>query len=108
MDSLGTYLKKARNKKNLSLRDVEKKCGIKDSKLSRVERNRDSFKPSELRMLANLYDIDIIKVYLLSGILMESDINYNNPFENTDMLNDEEIKSIQTIINIYTKERIVP
>ena len=108
MDSLGTYLKRARNKKNFSLRDVEKKCGIKNSKLSRVERNRDSFKPSELRMLANLYDIDIIKVYLLSGILMESDIKNNYMFENVDMLNDEEIKSIQTIINIYTRERVVP
>lgn len=50
MNDLGTYLKELRNKLHLSLKDVQERCGVTDSKLSRLERGEGrDFSPLELK-----------------------------------------------------------
>ena len=42
MNSIGDYLKEARNKCRLSLKDVHDRCGVTDSKLSRMKEEKES------------------------------------------------------------------
>ena len=58
MRSIGEYLKDKRTQLNLSLKEVKDKCGITDSKLSRIERGEQLPEPSELRKLSVLYGLD--------------------------------------------------
>ena len=105
--TLGTQLKNARNTNQLSLKDVKELCGIADSKLSRVERGgKEKLRPDELKKLADLYDLNIVELYILAGYLAEEDLTqYQLVFENTSLLTDEEKQSIQTQINLFAKRR---
>ena len=105
MNDLGIYLKELRNKLHLSLKDVQERCGVNDSKLSRLERGecRD-FSPVELKKLAQLYDVNVILLYIKAGYLDESDLSaYQLIFKNANLLNEEEHLSIQTQINLLTR-----
>lgn len=107
MSNIGNYLKQSRNNSHLSLKDVHERCGITDSKLSRMERGEGkTLEPIELRKLAHLYGIDVISLYIKAGYLDESDLSdYQLVFNNTDLLNEEEKQSIQTQIDLLTKGR---
>lgn len=109
MSSIGDYLKKARNNCHLSLKDVYDYCGVTDSKLSRMERGEGkSLDPTELKKLAKLYRINVIDIYINAGYLEQSDLSdYQLVFKNADLLDEEEKKSIQTQINLFTKGRQV-
>lgn len=109
MSDLGTYLKELRNELHLSLKDVQERCGVTDSKLSRLERSEGrDFSPLELKKLAQLYGVNVIPLYIKAGYLDESDLSeYQLLFENANLLNEEEHSSIQTQINLLTKGRQV-
>lgn len=109
MSNIGNYLKQSRNNCHLSLKDVHDRCGVTDSKLSRMERGEGKpLEPLELRKLAHLYGIDVISLYIMAGYLDESDLSdYQRVFKNTDLLNEEEKQSIQTQIDLFTKGRQV-
>ena len=107
MSKIGTYLKEARNQRSLSLKDVYERCGVTDSKLSRMERGEGKpLDATELRKLAKLYGINVIPLYLMAGYLDDSDLSeYQLVFKHTDLLDDEEMQSIQTQIDLLTKGR---
>lgn len=109
MNSIGDYLKEARNKCRLSLKDVHDRCGVTDSKLSRMERGEGKpLDPAELKKLAQLYGIGVVPIYIMAGYLDESDLSdYQLVFKNADLLDEEEKKSIQTQIDLLTKGRLV-
>lgn len=109
MNDLGTYLKELRNNLHLSLKDVQERCGVTDSKLSRLERGEGrDFSPLELKKLAQLYGVNVIPLYIKAGYLDENDLSeYQLIFENANLLNEEEHSSIQTQINLFTKGRQV-
>ena len=109
MNDIGNYLKKARNNCHLSLKDVYDRCGVTDSKLSRMERGEGKpLDAAELRKLAQLYGIGVVPIYIMAGYLDESDLSdYLLVFKNTDLLNEEEKQSIQTQIDLFTKGRQV-
>lgn len=109
MNKIGSYLRDARNRCQLSLNDVFNYCGITNSKLSRMERGKGKMpEPVDLRKLAQLYEIDIIPLYIMAGYLVENDLsNYQFVFRNAELLKDDEKQSIQTQINLFTKGRQV-
>ena len=109
MNDIGNYLKKVRNNCHLSLKDVYDRCGVTDSKLSRMERGEGKpLDAAELRKLAQLYGIGVVPIYVMAGYLDESDLSdYQLVFKNTDLLNEEEKQSIQTQIDLFTKGRQV-
>lgn len=109
MNNIGDYLKEARNKCRLSLKDVHERCGVTDSKLSRMERGEGKpLDPAELKKLAQLYGIGVVPIYIMAGYLDESDLSeYQLVFKNADLLDEEEKKSIQTQIDLLTKGRQV-
>lgn len=109
MNDVGNYLKEMRNKCRLSLKDVYDRCGVTDSKLSRMERGEGKpLEPAELKKLAQLYGIGVVPIYIMAGYLNEGDLSdYQLVFKNADLLDEEEKKSIQTQIDLLTKGRQV-
>ena len=109
MSDIGNYLKEVRNKCHLSLKDVHDRCGVTDSKLSRMERGEGKpLDPAELKKLAQLYGIGVVPVYIMAGYLDESDLlDYQLVFRNADLLDEEETQSVQTQIDLLTKGRQV-
>ncbi len=109
MTNVGNYLKEIRNKCQLSLKDVHDRCGVTDSKLSRMERGEGKpLEPTELKKLAQLYGADVVPIYIMAGYLDESDLSdYQLVFKNADLLDEEEKKIIQTQIDLLTKGRRV-
>lgn len=107
MKDIGIYLKELRNQCQLSLKDVYERCGVTDSKLSRMERGEGRIlDPTELKKLARLYGVSVVPLYIMAGYLDEQDLSgYQLVFNNTDLLNDEERQSIQTQIDLLTKGR---
>lgn len=108
MVSLGDYLKTARLNRGLSLKDVQEKTGIKDSRLSRIEKesNKTETNPSLLKVLAELYEISVIELYFIAGYLDKEILSdYQSFFKNVDLLNDEEKAHVQNLIDLFTKGR---
>ena len=91
MDSLGDYLKEARIRQGLSLKDVYRETGISDSRLSRIENGSTAF----------LVDLLINAGYLDAEALS----SYERVFRNVDLLSDDERNHIQEQIDLFTKGR---
>ena len=107
LNELGIFLRNVRNAKNLSLKAVQKATGISDSRLSRIENgDNTSPAPADLKMLSQLYQIDIIEIFLLAGYLTPEDLsNYQHTFKNVDKLSPEEMQNIQNSIYLFTKSK---
>ena len=81
---LGKYLKKLRNDKHLSLREVNRITDISYSHLNMIENGKRNVTPALLRVLANLYCIDYLNLYEKAGYIDliedEKKVNYRNYF----------------------------
>lgn len=107
MDTLGDFLRQQRTRLRLNMNDVYEKTGLTDSRLSRIEHGEiNLLKPFEIRKLAELYDINILQLYLMAGYITEQDISdYQFVFKNAELLNDAEHRNIQTTIDLFTQGR---
>lgn len=108
MSKVGDYLKKARSGQDLSLKDVYKKTGITDSRLSRIENGCKPFEatPEEMKALARLYKIGLVEFLLDTGYLDTGALSaYERVFRNVELLSDEERRLIQEQIDLFTKGR---
>lgn len=106
MENIGMYLKQIRNERELTLKDVYKRCGVTDSRLSRYERGEGKpLNPMELKKIAEVYEIGVVETYILAGYLDENDLkDYQLVFKNANLLDDEEKTSIQTQIDLLIKK----
>lgn len=66
---LGVQLKELREKKGLSLREVNKLTGISYSHLNMIENSKRNVTPALLRNLANVYNVNYIDLYYLAGYM---------------------------------------
>lgn len=109
MIAIGDFLKQQRQMLGLSMSEVHKQTGITDSKLSRIEhREGRPSDPLELKKLAELYQVNIVTLYLMAGYLTENDLcDYRFGFDGAALLTEEERKNIQTQIHLFTKGRMV-
>lgn len=108
MSDFGKVLKELREKNGLSLKDVTEKTEISDSKLSRIEnnKNRSEVEPSILIKLSKLYGINLVDLYIIAGYLdAEALSSYRQVFNNVDLLTDDERNHIQEQIDLFTKGR---
>jgi HTH-type transcriptional regulator, competence development regulator len=67
-DTLGAVLREARAASGLSLRDVERRTGIRNAHLSQIE--TDTIAKPEMAILwdlASLYDLDFARLLALAG-----------------------------------------
>ena len=105
--ALGSYLKEARIKNNLSLKEVKNLCGVTDSKLSRVERGqKEQLYPDDLKKLAELYKLNTVELFIAAGCISKSDLaDYQLVFNNADLLTEEEKQSIQTQVDLFVRGR---
>ncbi len=100
MNELGKHLKNCRKKCGLSLKAVEKKTGITDSRLSKIENGHLKCPGSELRLLAITYNEPVISMFLAAGYLIPDDLKeYQYVFHGVEMLDPDERKHIQDEIN---------
>lgn len=87
-EDLGKYLKKLRDDKSLSLRQVNKLTDISYTHLNMIENGKRNVTPALLRNLADLYNVDYLDLYEKAGYidLIESEklSNNNNDFRYAD------------------------
>lgn len=102
MESIGQRLQSLRKSKGLSLRDVSTIIGTSDTTLCKIENdNIKTPSPLILKKLAELYDADLISLYIDYGYLDMSDISkYQQVFSGTGKLSGSEKMAIQQIVNI--------
>ena len=108
-DPLGTYLKKIRKQRNLTLRAVEERTGISNAYLSQLENNKISFpSPKFLDKLAMLYDLSYEQLMKLAGYPVSSGkeqalaFRLESSFE--DLTQDEKTK-VQEYIQFLRSQR---
>ena len=106
MSNIGDFLKKQREKNGLSLKDVQKKTGISNSVLSRIENDKKQSGASRivLRSLSKLYGCSLIELFIMADYL-DDEASYEQVFRNSDLLTDDERKNIQEQIDLFTKGR---
>lgn len=68
-EDLGKYLKKLRNNKYLSLREVNHITDISYSHLNMIENGKRNVTPALLRVLADLYCVDYLDLYEKAGYI---------------------------------------
>ena len=98
-------MRETRNQRGFSLKFVCEKTGIKDSTLSRIEREKNKSVPSAeiLQKLAELYGVSLIDLYCATGYLNERDISsYRHTFQKVDLLTEKEKMHIQEEIDLFT------
>lgn len=92
----------------MSLKEVQNRTGISNSRLCRIENGslNSEIPPKDIRLLAEVYDEDLVSLYLLAGYLTRNDLkSYEQIFRNADLLNEDEKRNIQDQINLFTKGR---
>ncbi len=67
--ALGNYLKKIRESKNLSLREVDKLTNISFTYLNMIEHGKRNVNPTLLRNLAKAYNYDYLDLYEKAGYI---------------------------------------
>ncbi|QSZ27616.1 helix-turn-helix transcriptional regulator [Aceticella autotrophica] len=106
MDTIGIYLRKLRIQQNLSLNDVFDLTGITTTRLNRIERGQvKEPSPIVLKKLSDLYNADLINLYKMAGYLEVKNINERVfPFQNYEVLDNEECAYIQQTIDFFVKK----
>ena len=108
MNVLSDYLKKSRERSGLSLKDVQNRTGISNSRLCRIEKGflNSDIPPKDLRLLAEVYGEDLVSLYLLAGYLTENDLlSYTQVFKRAGLLKNDERRNVQEQIDLFTKGR---
>ena len=108
MSVFGDYLKKRRVQSGLSLKEVQNRTGISNSRLCRIENGslKSDIPPRDVRLLAEVYSEDLVSLYLLAGYLTRGDLqSYEQIFRKADLLNEDEKRNIQEQIDLFTKGR---
>lgn len=101
MEDFGIYMKTLRINRDLSLKELAKQVGTSDTILCRLEKGH---LPKDIitifDSLAHFYNMNVITLYLKSGIISKQDLNeYNGIFQHCNQLNDKEIRHIQSEID---------
>lgn len=68
-EELGTYLKKIREEREISLREVYKRTGITFSHLSMIENGKRNVTPALLKNLASFYGVSYLDLYEKAGYI---------------------------------------
>lgn len=101
-ESLGQYLRSLRNSKHMSMAEVRKQTGITNSRLSKLENDQIADPSiSVICKLSNCYEVDVVDILNEAGMNIEK----STPFNHTSFLNEDEVDSLQKIIDLLTKER---
>ncbi len=73
--NFGQFLKELREKRRMSLRDVEKACGVSNPYLAQIERgDRPPPKPEILKKLARAYNVTVRELFMRAGYLDEPEV----------------------------------
>lgn len=106
MLKFGDKLKAYREELGLSLQQVKEKTGITTSRLSKMEREKISCPPEDLKKLARVYGVQTILLFMEANYLDENDISeYQQVFYGVSKLNEEERKHIQEQIDLFNKKK---
>jgi len=106
MSHFGEKLKEYRDKRGLSLKQVNEGTGITNSRLSKIERGQIECPPRDLRKLAQLYDIQAILLFIEAGYLHEEDVrDYKFVFEGVLELDETEREHIQSEIDFINNRK---
>jgi len=71
----GQFLRSLRDRRHMSLRDVEKECGISNAYISQMEKgDRPPPRPDMLRKLARVYNVTVRELLLKAGYLDEPEV----------------------------------
>ena len=62
MTSFGDFIKSEREKRNWTQTDFGAKLGINSAAISRIENNRKQLSPTKLRLLADLFELDLADI----------------------------------------------
>lgn len=103
----GDYLKKLRESKKLSLRDVSTSVGMSDAAICRAENGEIStVSPILLKKLAVIYEADLVDLLVRFGYLTGEDaLSHCVTFKNVERLTPAERKHIQDEIDFLISER---
>ena len=107
MITLGQYLRSVRERKNLSLADVEKMTSVTTTRLCRIEHDSVAEpSPLALRSLAEFYSLNTADLFSRAGYLPSEPKNTNvHIFSDTEKLTEEDKQHIQQQIDYLIKNR---
>lgn len=114
-EELGLYLKRCRDIKDLSLREVDKLTGISYTHLNMIENGKRNVTPALLRTLANLYGLDYLDLYEKAGyidLIEDEKKSKRNNFRyashnglDTEGLDEDDIKEINAFIEFVKNKK---
>ena len=73
--NFGQFLKSLRNRRHMSLRDVEKECGVSNAYIAQLEKgDRPPPRPDILKKLARAYNVTVRELLLEAGYMDEPEV----------------------------------
>ena len=73
--NFGQFLKGLRNRRRMSLRDVEKECGVSNAYIAQLEKgDRPPPRPDILKKLARAYNVTVRELLLEAGYMDEPEV----------------------------------
>ena len=103
----GSYLKELREQSGLTMSEIHLLCGITNSRLNREENGKRTLKADEIKKLAKAYNASTVFLFQMAGLLDNEDLaEYQQCFENLNLLNNEEKQVIQSMINLLVKNKV--
>lgn len=114
LKELGTYLKKLREEKGLSTREVYELANVSNSYLSLVENGKRRPSAVVLKKLAPVYGVDYLDLYVKAGYADLAEYEKNN-FKNfryashngldTEGLDEDDLKEINAFIEFVKNKK---
>ncbi len=109
MSKLGSFLREARERKRLSLRDVQETAGVSNPYLSQIESGKvRQPSPSVLHKLATLYEVSYADVMKLAGFPVPDigdNPQQNHPLARLGPLSSEEEEELSLYLNFLRERR---
>lgn len=99
---IGEYLKEIRISKKYSIKNVSKKTGITDSRLSKIERGIIEH-PSldDINTILKAYEVPLLFILCKEGYCTKND----EMLKGIELLNEFELNHVQNEINFILKEK---